>query len=549
MVPSLRITESRVEREGVASTCEAAITVRAHVLRVWKALGWLSWIGVVAAIVGRFSGRAGDDIYISYRYAYNLAHGRGLVFNPGEKVFGISDPGLAMLLAALNRVTGVEIPVLGTWVTGVALLVIAGALLAASREHGRETEGWLGGTLVLGSAYVWFGQGAGTLPALALLLLAARSGRSPWLAGLLTGLAFCCRPDAALGAIVLALLLIGEAWRGAAIDVRGLHARLSRPSVFALVFGAVAAPALAAAWLYYGTPLPDTLLAKRHFAALAPETFTGTAFWRSALQVFCGFTAGGGPALLLLGVVGQGPLFRSAGRSGRFLIVYSLAMASFYTIAALPFFIWYTIPTAIAVLYGAPFALGAVLRAARQIATTRAAQRAASWVALSATVAVGTVVLLAAFVGSYRWWQNGDAGNWRLFAYRKAGEWIRDHTPPTADVAFDEVGILGYASDHPIVDLVGLVTPRSRPYAAAGDPLGAFLAKPSELLLFHTYDPRGGTRPILIRPWFADAYKLVATIPDPERSAETRIYQRQPGAWIPPPRPPVPRAKRAPESS
>ena len=38
-----------------------------------------------------FSGLAVDDAYISFRYAANLAHGHGLVFNPGERVEGYSN--------------------------------------------------------------------------------------------------------------------------------------------------------------------------------------------------------------------------------------------------------------------------------------------------------------------------------------------------------------------------------------------------------------------------------------------------------------------------
>ena len=36
-----------------------------------------------------------------------------------------------------------------------------------------------------------------------------QASRRPWQAGALAGLAFCCRPDAALGAALLALLLFG----------------------------------------------------------------------------------------------------------------------------------------------------------------------------------------------------------------------------------------------------------------------------------------------------------------------------------------------------
>src|SRR5438105_2557104 len=32
-----------------------------------------------------------DDAYISFRYAWNFAHGQGLVFNPGEHVEGFTN--------------------------------------------------------------------------------------------------------------------------------------------------------------------------------------------------------------------------------------------------------------------------------------------------------------------------------------------------------------------------------------------------------------------------------------------------------------------------
>ena len=96
-------------------------------------------------------------------------------------------------------------------------------------------------------------------------------------------------------------------------------------------------------------------------------------------------------------------------------------------------------------------------------------------------------------------------------------------------MTFDEVGILGYYGDRPVRDLIGLVSPLSRPYAAVGDPLGAFLAAPTELVLFHTYFRRGGTRPIVARPWFGAAYEEVQRIPDPNAGADIRIYRRRAG--------------------
>lgn len=509
----------------------------------WPRLaGWAGWLGIAGVVAARFAGRAGDDIYITYRYAYNLAHGRGLVFNVGERVFGVSDPGLALLLAGLHATTGAPIPILGTLITAAALLLIAGVLLAAARAAGREAEGWLGGTLLLGSAYLWIGQGAGPLPALALLLSAAQAADRwpPWRSGVLAGLAFCCRPDAALGAAALAGLLVVEAWRPATMPPsRRLASRLTRPMVFSAAFATVAIAAVGIAWAYFGTPLPGTMIAKRHFAALAPQVLTGAAFWRNAGELFCYFAGGwpGGQAFLALGILGQVSLWRGAGRTGRLLVLDGLASAAFYTAAKLPFFIWYSIPTAVALLYGAPFMVGAVLRRLDAIPWRQGAAGLARQVALALAGILGAIVLLSALGGGYRWWSE-DGSDWRLFAYRKAGEWIRANTPPAADVVFDEVGILGYYGDRTVEDLIGLVSPRSRPFAAVGDPLGAFLAKPADLVLFHTYNRRGGTRPILVRPWFAGAYEVVAVISDPSAHAETRIYRRRPGTLVPPPRPP-----------
>ncbi len=43
-----------------------------------------------------------DDAFISYRYAENLCHGKGLVFNPGEQVEGFSNFSWVALLAFFN---------------------------------------------------------------------------------------------------------------------------------------------------------------------------------------------------------------------------------------------------------------------------------------------------------------------------------------------------------------------------------------------------------------------------------------------------------------
>ena len=67
--------------------------------------------------------------------------------------------------------------------------------------------------------------------------------------------------------------------------------------------------------------------------------------------------------------------------------------------------------------------------------------------------------------------------------YRLAGLWAREQTRPGDAIACVEVGTLAYFADRPVEDLLGLVTPRSIPYVAEGDLLGAFLARPTELVV------------------------------------------------------------------
>ena len=53
-----------------------------------------------------------DDCYISFRYARNLVEGHGLVYNPGERVEGFSNPLWVLLLACGHLLTAVDTPTL-----------------------------------------------------------------------------------------------------------------------------------------------------------------------------------------------------------------------------------------------------------------------------------------------------------------------------------------------------------------------------------------------------------------------------------------------------
>ena len=66
-----------------------------------------------------------DDAYISFRYAFHLSSGEGLVFNPGEHVEGFSNPLWTLLLGGLLALTNIPLPDLAR---GIGLACTLGTL-------------------------------------------------------------------------------------------------------------------------------------------------------------------------------------------------------------------------------------------------------------------------------------------------------------------------------------------------------------------------------------------------------------------------------------
>ncbi len=515
----------RIDNPSVATPLPRDRRARPGRIAGWFLLGALPFALLVGFAV-RLAGRATDDMYITYRYAQNLAAGRGLVFNPGERIFGVTDPGVAILLAGAHRATGLAIPLLGTCLHALSIAGIAGLLIAASRRHARRPEAIGAAVLLATSSVLWAAQGSGPPVALALLLFAAsRLDERPARAGLVAGLAVICRPDALLGVAILGLL--GLRRKNPALLPTGAEKSRSARAIpwsYGLAAAAVIALGAWAARAWFGSLIPNTLAAKQAYAALDPERWkSGFAFWNRGYDLLASSAGPFAPGLLALGALGLLFLARNAGRPGALLALYGVALASIYPLLGVPFFVWYAAPPLIALLAAAPFAVGAAVRPI-------------PWRGVRFAVLVLLAIPLGASVlGGLRAAQTPGAGDWRYPAYTQAGAWIAAHSSPEEDIAYEEIGILAYTSDRPVQDLVGLVTPRSLPFAH--DRLGAFLAKPTTFVIFHTYNPRGGTRPIVDRPWFPKAYREVARFPSDD-GRYLAIYRRIEGAPVPPPRPP-----------
>jgi arabinofuranosyltransferase len=242
-----------------------------------------------------------DDAMVSLRYAWNLAHGDGLVWNPGERVEGITSLlwTLYMALGALLfdkpraalfvQLTGIPLVLGVAWMaraliaelsapSGVFADVPASQSSRATATPGTRAEGLLGplevsrdlGVYAAGAVLAYYplsywsllGMETGLLTALAMaaLLLAIRLGsdaRGSQLLGLLLGLMFATRPDAALPAATLL------AFRAAWILLRHRRLRVLGPwLVEVAVVTGIAAGLTLFRWTYYGSPVPNTYYLK-----------------------------------------------------------------------------------------------------------------------------------------------------------------------------------------------------------------------------------------------------------------------------------------------
>jgi len=222
--------------------------------------------GSLAVIAARlaflaYTGITIEDSLISLRYAENLAAGHGLVYNPGEPVFGASTPLHVLLLALLVKL---GLPALAVVkLLAVAADVITFRLWAARLS--REGAGASGVGLFLALfalspviAPVTVG-GMETAFAVLLLSVALLHSTQPepppdtsprdWVAlGGSLGLLTLVRPEGALAGGVL----LGLRW----LRTRRLPWRPALLAAFIVLPWAVVATA------YYGSPVPHSIPAK-----------------------------------------------------------------------------------------------------------------------------------------------------------------------------------------------------------------------------------------------------------------------------------------------
>lgn len=400
-----------------------------------------------------------DDAYISYRYALNLAHGRGLVFNPGERVEGFSNC-LWVALCAAGILLDVG-PVAWSRAAG-AVALLSSVVLAAylARRVSGSTPVAAGVALILASSTALCGSAVtgletGLFTLLVTATLACVVTKRFLTASFVMGMAALTRPEGVgLCLIATGMLVLAGRRRCTYREVL----RLTGPCV-------VMATAYVVFRLsYFGEWLPNSVLAKSAMFPLLRATGASEWPWilfnREGTSYVLEFLRYSFGVWVLFGLI---PL--RGGGEGRFAAVLLWATVCMgMGVAIYNFGDWMTF-----------FRLLSPYLPALTILVVWGMANASAWVGshygslgamLAKAVAAGLVLAIAA--GQFHWrrpvtWRNPD---------RDIAEVLAASHEPDLLAATEVLGRLGYYA--PAVHLLDMAGLTDRHIARHGEPRPPF---------------------------------------------------------------------------
>lgn len=483
-----------------------------------------------------------DDAYITFRYARNIVEGAGFVYNPGEHVLGTTTPLYTLVLSLFAFILS---PAAIPWIA-VALNALSDAISAIlvfkliKQFAESDVVAWASAiSFALAplsvTAAVW---GMETSFYTMLLLLTYHF----WMKGathgaaLVSGLTLLTRPDAA----ILVLLIFGSM----------LIVREKIPFTELGLFLVLVAPWLIFSWLYFGSPVPNSFIAKAAKWSIAqPETSAWVVFAWYLGALFIGYRPVAGIwhlARIIFNAVFSTIGVASAAMVGNWKALLFFSYPLLYMAVSLlleaSMFPWYVIPLQ-------PFAIMAVVMGlahlARPIFADGKGSRYLPVRSSTAFFLLLWMIPLMMALSEYTFISVDDGKlsirggiiGQREELYRQAALELAPQVTVATRVATSEIGSLGYHSRAHILDAAGLVSPIATSYF----PLEVYTTEDGrkeipEIPLSFVLDlepdyvvaPEMYVRGILVgQPPFEESYELVKVLGSPQGTEGVLIFRRR----------------------
>jgi arabinofuranosyltransferase len=375
-----------------------------------------------------------DDVQmISMRYARHLAEGQGLVWNPGERVEGYSNPGWVLVMWIIH-LAGAPPAAAALWVKVVAAAAAVGILVGSLRLARVSGPVSLAGELTLlwglamsADVVFWAANGFETTLLTALFVwLLAHATRETLEYGAprrSTIVAAGCLPVIRSDAYLLALAIVVVAV-GLSHDARTAARR-------ALLALAIPLAHLAARLAYYGDLVPNTFHLRYDNAA--DVGMEGARYIRSLLINY-------GP-LITVAVAGT---FATVNRTRSWLLAAVICVGTHSSLTGGDLYEHFRF-----------FAPAVPVLLVVTVGSVESWARTSIW--RRATGLAGILVLAIVSGDMLRPWPIDALRSWRGKPWQGAalGTMIERHSSPHATVAAVDVGAVGYFSRRRVIDITG----------------------------------------------------------------------------------------------
>lgn len=379
-----------------------------------------------------------DDAYITYRYARNIAAGDGFVYNLGERVLGTTTPLYTLLLVPPSLI---GLPV-DRFALALGVLAELATLLLLFRLLTRRffpSAGLLGAfmyaTFYANASAVGYGMEA---PLFTLLVIASidSADTGHWSrAALFAGLGAWIRPEGILlGAILGLSLLMSRGWK---VSWKPLA-----------LFPVVILPWIVFATAYFGSPIPQSVIAKSSQQGISVSTWAGFFLLRNPMFVL----------LWLSAAIGGVAWLKQRVPAGILLLLWIVVYPLFFLGGRPPFLgLWYFPP------------LGAALVALASVGMLTVALRVLRRPGLAAVAVALAWGCLTSFALPNNLRTARAAKTAADSVYRPMAKWTADSTRDRDIVCVSDIGYVGYFSGRRILDASALISPevthyyRSRP--------------------------------------------------------------------------------------
>lgn len=420
-----------------------------HSIGIWLLLGLLSIL--FFRIYGNL---AQDDAFITFRYAKNIAAGKGFVYNEGEWVLGTTTPLYTLVLAAAAYLTKADIVPISIFINILSLWVASGIFFELGKKAQPPESAFLALIFITNPLLRNFiGMESYFLLCFLLLTIYCYLQKKYALTGILNGFLILIRYEMVFLSFILFVWDV--------IKNKKFPWWMVSGGILVLIW-------VAYAYFVFGSPIPLSASAK---LAAPKHSFLvgGAAYIYLLIKEFPLYYL-----VFLIAVVGiWGTIkFISEKTAYLFLLVFSLL----YWGAASLFagsFPWYYAPLlpgfSILVLFGIhhlSMPPRFVIKKWKKTTTQHL-----SWVLFLVVFS-----LQVFFLGKSFYTTKDQFGDNRFFAYKQIADLVKTDPDVNKSIASFEIGYLGYYSESKIIDIAGLVSPELLPWVGDG----------AEESLFHT---------------------------------------------------------------